>query len=142
VALYLVTDRDLFGLPGTVFRYDDIEHEVISVHADRVSVAEAITGTDLDATNADVAIVLVGDVGRLSRKYSDFAWRLTHLDSGCAALQLHLVAKDYGLTATFAAAWPAQVAELLDLDQRREIITAVAALTVAGTRERTSPTCQ
>jgi SagB-type dehydrogenase family enzyme len=142
VALYLVTDQDLFGLPGTVFRYDDLEHQVISVHADRVSVAQVLAGTDLDATGIYATIVLVGEVGRLRQKYGDFAWRLAHLDTGCAALQLHLVAEDYGLRTAFAATWPTQVAELLDLDQRREIITAIAALTVAQTPERTSPECQ
>jgi SagB-type dehydrogenase family enzyme len=142
VALYLVTDRDLFGLPGTIFRYDDLEHQVISVHADRVSVSQALAGTDLDTTSVDAAIILVGEAGRLSEKYSEFAWRLTHLDTGCAALQLHLVAEDYSLRTTFAATWPKQVAELLDLDQCHEIITAIAALTVAQTRERTSLKCQ
>jgi SagB-type dehydrogenase family enzyme len=131
VALYLVTDRDLFGLPGTVFRYDDLEHQVISVHADRVPVAQALAGTDLDATSVDAVIVLVGEVGRLSEKYGDFAWRLAHLDAGCAALQLHLVAEGRGLRTTFAATWPEQVGELLELNQRREVITAIAALTVA-----------
>jgi hypothetical protein len=112
------------------------------VHADRVSVSQALAGTDLDTTSVDAAIILVGEAGRLSEKYSEFAWRLTHLDTGCAALQLHLVAEDYSLRTTFAATWPKQVAELLDLDQCHEIITAIAALTVAQTRERTSLKCQ
>lgn len=141
VALYAVTDLDLFRLPGTIFRYHDLEHEVISVHADHVSVAEALAETDLDAACADAAVVLVGEAGRLRQKYGDFAWRLTHLDTGCAALQLHLVSEDYGLRASFASTWSARLAELLDLDRRHEIITAVAALTVAETDERTSPTC-
>jgi SagB-type dehydrogenase family enzyme len=141
VALYVVTDQDLFGLPGTIFRYDDLEHQIISVHADRVSLAQALDGTDLDAASADAAIVLVGEAGRLAQKYGDFAWRLTHLDTGCAALQLHLVAEDRGVHTTFASRWPARITELLDLDQRHEIITAIAALTVARTHERTSSAC-
>lgn len=130
VALYLVMDRDVFHLPGKVFRYDDVEHQVISVHIDHVSVSQVLDGTDLDGASVDAVIVLVGDAGRLRQKYGDFAWRLTHLDTGCTALQLHLVAEDYGLRVTFASTWPTQVAELLDLDQRREIITAIAALSV------------
>jgi SagB-type dehydrogenase family enzyme len=141
VALYVVTEQDLFGLPGTIFRYDDLEHQVLSIHADRVSLAQALDGTDLDTSNADAAIILVGEAGRLAQKYGDFAWRLTHLDTGCAALQLHLVAQDRGLRATFASSWTTRVAELLDLDQRHEIITAIAALTVAQTHERTSREC-
>jgi SagB-type dehydrogenase family enzyme len=142
VALYLVTDRDLFGLPGTIFRYDDLEHQVISVHTDRVSVAQALAGTELDTTGVDAAIILIGEAGRLSEKYGEFAWRLTLLDTGCAALQLHLVAEECGLRTTFAATWPRQIAELLDLDERHEIITAVATLTVPQTRMRTSLKCQ
>lgn len=142
VALYLVTDRDLFGLPGTVFRYDDLEHQVVSVHTDHVPVAQVLAGSELDPTGVDAAIVLIGEAGRLSEKYSEFAWRLTHLDTGCAALQLHLVAEEHGLRTTFAATWPTRVAELLDLDQGHEVITAIAALTVAQTRMRTPLTCQ
>jgi SagB-type dehydrogenase family enzyme len=142
VALYLITDRDLFGLPGTIFRYDDLEHQVVSVHADRVSVDRALAGTDLDPASADAVIVLAGEVGRLGEKYGDFAWRLTHLDTGCAALQLQLVAGDCGVRTTFAATWPEQVAELLELDRRQEVITAIAALAVAPTRERTSLKCR
>jgi SagB-type dehydrogenase family enzyme len=130
-ALYLVTDRDLFGLPGTIFRYDDLEHHVISIRADRVPISRVLDGTDLDATCMDVVIVLVGEAGRLRRKYGDFAWRLTHLDAGCAALQLHLVAEGYGLQATFASTWPIQIAELLDLDRHDEVVTAIAGLALA-----------
>jgi SagB-type dehydrogenase family enzyme len=128
VTLYLGTEMDLFGSPGTIFRYDDIEHEVISLCADRVALTQILDGTDLDPARADVVLVLVGAVGRLREKYDDFAWRLTHLDTGCAALQLQLVAAGYGLRVTFASAWPAQLAELLELDPLREVVTAVASV--------------
>ena len=107
VAAYLCTEADLFGLPGTIYRYDDLEHQVLSTRADPVPFGRILSGTDLDPVGTDIAIVLVGAAGRLSQKYGDFAWRLTHLDSGCAALQLSLVAASYGLPVTFASAWPA-----------------------------------
>jgi SagB-type dehydrogenase family enzyme len=128
VAVYLVTERDLFGLPGTIFRYLDTGHEVVSVQRDPVALADFLEGTDLDPSRTAVAIALVGEAGRLSQKYEDFAWRLTHLDSGCAALQLHLAAACYGLSATFAARWPARLGEMLELERRSEVVTAIAGL--------------
>jgi SagB-type dehydrogenase family enzyme len=142
VALYLVTDGELFHLPGTVFRYDDLGHQVISVRADRVPLSRVLDGTDLDAAHAEAVIVLVGEVGRLREKYGDFAWRLTHLDTGCAALQLHLAAKSHGLRASFAATWPGQLTELLDLEEH-DVITAIAGLAEApGPAPDGTPACQ
>jgi SagB-type dehydrogenase family enzyme len=131
VAIYLITDLDLFGLPGTIFRYDDLQHEVIGVRADRVVVSAFLDATDLDATGINAVVVTVAQVGRLKQKYGDFAWRLAHLDAGCAALQLHLIAEAYDLRATFAASWPAELAELLDLDKQDEVVTAIAGLAPA-----------
>jgi SagB-type dehydrogenase family enzyme len=142
VALYLGTEANPFALPGTIFRYDDIEHQVLSVRADRVALARILEGTDLDAARTDVAVVLVGAAGRLRQKYGDFAWRLTHLDTGCAALQLRLVAADYGLRTTFASTWPAQLAELLELDPHREAVTAVAGISAAPDMHRERSPCQ
>jgi SagB-type dehydrogenase family enzyme len=126
VVLYLGIEAGPFDLPGTIFRYEDIEHQVLSARADRVPLAQILAGTDLDAGRTDAVFVLVGDVGRLRQKYDTFAWRLAHLDAGCAALQLQLVAAGYGLRVVFASTWPAQLAELLELHPGREVVTAVA----------------
>jgi SagB-type dehydrogenase family enzyme len=128
VAVYLVTDADLFGLPGTIFRYDDIGHAILSIRADDIALARFLDETDLDASRTDVAVVLVGQAGRLGQKYADFAWRLTHLDTGCAALQLSLVAACYGLRATFASAWSARLNDMLELERHSEVVTAIAGL--------------
>jgi SagB-type dehydrogenase family enzyme len=142
VTLYLVTESDLFGLPGTIFRYDDIEHQVVSVHADRVPLAQILAETGLDAARTELVIVLAGAVGRLRKKYHNFAWRLAHLDAGCAAMQLRTVAGGYGMRATFAAAWPAQLGQALELDPHYEIVTAVAGISApAPMREEGSPRC-
>jgi hypothetical protein len=46
------------------------------------------------------------------------------------------------LRATFASTWPGQLAELLDLDQRRETVTAIVGLTVApDSRTDVLPKC-
>ena len=143
VAVYLVTDRDLFGLPGTIFRYDDIGHRVISIRNDVVALAQFLDHTDLDASRTDVALVLVGEAGLLSQKYTDFAWRLTHLDSGCAALQLSLVASCYGMRTAFASTWPAQLSEMLELERHDEVVTAVAGLSADNDpRREGSPACR
>jgi SagB-type dehydrogenase family enzyme len=128
VVVYLCTEADMFGLPGTIFRYDDIEHQLLSVRADQVPLAQLLGRTGLERERTDVAVILVGAVGRLRQKYGDFAWRLTHLDTGCAALQLHLVAANFGLGVTFASAWPAAISQLLELEPGREVVTAVAGL--------------
>ncbi len=132
VGVYLCTGTGLFGLPGTIYRYDDMTHEVLSVHADQVALPQFLDGTDLDSSRTDIAIALIGEAGRLGLKYGEFAWRLTHLDSGCAALQLHLVASGYGLRATFASRWPARLAEILELDPDREAVTVLAGLSAAA----------
>jgi SagB-type dehydrogenase family enzyme len=132
VSLYLITESDMFGLPGTVSRYDDVEHQIVSVHADHIPLAQVLAGTGLDAAYTDLVIVLTAAVGRLGKKYHDFAWRLAHLDAGCAAIQLRTIAGGYGVQATFAAAWPAQLGQTLELDPRREIVTAVAGISALG----------
>ena len=74
-----------------LYRYDDLAHHVLGIHAeDLVALRQVPVGTDLDPTQTDVAIILVGSAGRLSQKYGEFAWRLTHLGTGCAAIQLSL----------------------------------------------------
>jgi hypothetical protein len=128
VTSYLIAESDPFGLPGTIFRYDDIGHQVASVHADHVPVAQILAGTGLEAANTGHVIVLTAALRRLRKKYHGFTWRLVHLDAGCAAMQLRTVAGGYGMRVTFAATWPAQLGQMLELDPRREIVTAVAAI--------------
>jgi hypothetical protein len=61
-------------------------------------------------------------------KYGDFAYRLAHLDAGCAATQLASVCQGYGLAVTYAAGWDDRLSGLLELYRGGEIITAVAGL--------------
>lgn len=126
--MYTVTDDAVFDLPGTVIRYDDMTDEAVAVHADRVPVARCLEGTGLSSDGVDAVIVLVAAVGRLANKYGWFAYRLAHLDAGCAAVSLAVTAAGCGLSTCFAAGWPDDLAELLELEPGREVITAVAAL--------------
>ncbi|MEU8813738.1 nitroreductase family protein [Actinoplanes sp. NPDC048796] len=113
---------------GEVCRYDDLTHELVVAHADRIGLGEALAGTDLAPGGLDAVLVLVGDVGRLGQKYGAFALRLAHLDAGCAAMQLAVVSRELGLTARPATAWDERLADVLDLRPDREIVTVVAGL--------------
>lgn len=124
--LYVLSADDPFGLPGTIFRYDDVGHRVVAVRSDPVPVERCLRGTGLGTPRA--AIVCVGNIGRLHPKYGPFAWRLTHLEAGCAAMQLAATARGYGLGVSFATAWDGDLATLLEIDPDWEIVTAVAAL--------------
>ncbi|MBM7494280.1 SagB-type dehydrogenase family enzyme [Micromonospora luteifusca] len=133
VELYLVTETGLPGLPGTVFRYDDLAHALISLRADALPLADALAGTDLPPEGLDAVLVFTAAHERVARKYQDFAYRLTHLDSGCATTQLAAVAAAHGLSTGFATRWDEGLAELLDLTPDDQYVTAVAGLHRGGT---------
>jgi bacteriocin biosynthesis cyclodehydratase domain-containing protein len=140
--IYLVTDASRFGWPGTIVKYQDVEHQVAAVQADSIPPARVLAETDMHDGGLDLILIMVGNVGRLRQKYGDFCWRLAHLDAGCAALQLTTVAADYGLTLRFATTWTPALAGLLELDPEREVITAVAGLTLGGPARRAGrPEC-
>lgn len=132
VQLYIATRRNIFGLPGSVFRYDDLGHRVTCVRADEIPLERLLANTDLRAAHGtgpfDLALIFVAAVARLSRKYGDFALRLAFLDAGCAALQLAVAAVDRHADVIFASAWNDELAGLLELEDDAELITAVAGL--------------
>lgn len=128
VELYLVTDSGFPGLPGTVFRYDDLAHALISMRADALPLTAVLADTDLAAEGLDAVLVFTAAHERLTRKYHDFAYRLTHLDAGCATTQLAVVAAAHGLSVRFATRWGEALAETLDLTPDGQYVTAVAGL--------------
>jgi SagB-type dehydrogenase family enzyme len=138
VAAYVVGAADIVGLPADCLRYDDMRHALVAVHADPLPVAALLESTDLAAAPPDIAVVLVGTVGRLAGKYGPFAYRLTHLDSGCAVTQLSVVARGYGLDVVLARSWSEQLGQLLEIDPDGEIVTAVAGISA---RDRRRDSC-
>lgn len=128
VECYVVTDRRLVDLPGTVFRYDDLAHRLCAVRADPVPVAEVLADTDLDPAEHHTVLVLVAGVRRLSGKYHTFAPRLAHLDAGCAVVQLLSVATAHGLPVWFANRWGSGPARCLELVPGDEVVTAIVGL--------------
>ncbi|MET9428908.1 nitroreductase family protein [Streptomyces sp. NPDC003036] len=127
VEIHLLTDAGVPGLPGSVFRYDDVAHALIALRADPMPMASILAGTDLRVDELEAALVFTAAHGRVAAKYRDFAYRLTHLDAGCAATQLDAVARAHGLSVRFATSWDASPAEHLDLTDD-QYVTAIAGL--------------
>lgn len=129
VEAYLVAEPSTFpDLPGSICRYDDINHRLTAIRRNAVPLAECLAGTGLTTPPVRLAIVLVGGVRRIGQKYDAFAYRLAHLDAGCAAAQLGAVCHGYGLAVSFADTWDDRLADVLELYPGGEIITAVAGL--------------
>ena len=128
VECYLVTEPGLFGLPGTVLRYQDMDDEVVAVRPDCVPPADLLSGTDLAAERFAAVFVLVAAGRRLAGKYRTFAHRLAHLDAGCAATQLAALARGHGTEVVFASEWAEDVAEVLCLAPGDQYVTAIAGI--------------
>lgn len=137
VELFAITGSQVFDLPGSVFKYDDLEHAVVSVRRDAVILRELIAATDLPEERVDLLLVFVAALGRLQKKYGEFCLRLAHLDAGCAAVQLAVAAPAMGLETAFAASWTPEVASELELDSETELVTAIAGITIQGGRQWT-----
>jgi len=138
-AAYVVTGPRVADLPGNCLRYDDLAHALIALRPGTLPVAGALRGTDLAGRDLDAVVILVADVGRLARKYHDFAYRLAHLDAGCAAVQLAAAAAGSGLGVCFASSWDGQLAGDLDLRPGTEIITVIAGLQARRGEELSCP---
>lgn len=123
VQLYIAAERDLFGLPGTLFRYDDLGHRVFPVRADHIPLDSLLSP---GPSPLDVALIFTASVSRAARKYGDFALRLSHLDTGCAALQLAVAAATSDVRLSFAPAWRPGLPALLELEPGGELVTAIA----------------
>jgi len=132
VEVFAVTRPGVFDLPGTVFKYDDVGDQIVAVRADEIPLAAALAGTGLACDATDAVLVLTAATARLAGKYESFAWRLAHLDAGCAATQLSLVATHHGLTVRFAGGWDPGLADLLEIEPDRQVVTAVAGIRLAG----------
>jgi bacteriocin biosynthesis cyclodehydratase domain-containing protein len=132
VELFAITGGQIFDLPGSVFKYDDLKHAVISARRHTARLPELLASTDLSDEPVDLLLVLVAALGRLRHKYGEFSLRLAHLDAGCAALQLAVTAPELRLKAAFAASWTPAIATELELDPEAELVTAMAGITIQG----------
>lgn len=127
--IYALCRPGQFGsLPGTIFRYDDLSHEIVALRSDGPGLEECLSGTSLADDMPSMALVLVSAVGRISQKYGPSGFRLAHLDAGCAALQMAAVAESYGVEMSFAEHHGEALADLLELYQGQEEITVVGGI--------------
>ena len=131
VELYVLGKPDLFGLPGSIYRYDSLGHRLFSVRSDSVPVDEFLEGCGFPATEADVALACVGPEMRLARRDGALAARIAHVRAGQIAARLSAIAADHGIRVSFASRWNPEAAELLELGPDREFILMIAALTVS-----------
>jgi SagB-type dehydrogenase family enzyme len=132
VEIYVAADQSLFGLPGTIFHYDDVAHQLISVSRNHTPINHLLRNTDLTTVPGDLVFLMVGAIKRISQKYDEFGLRLAHLDAGCAALQLTLLAEDCGLSLSFASTWDQDIERMLELYPGYEVVTAIARLSARG----------
>lgn len=128
VELFVIDETGVADLPGTVFRYDDLEHSLLAVRDDHIGLAQVLEGTDLEAAEAIAVTVFVAAHSRLATKYREYAYRVDHLDAGCASTQFTAVARAHGLMPRFATRWDGRIAEALGLARDDQFVTAVAAL--------------
>jgi SagB-type dehydrogenase family enzyme len=127
--IYALCRPGQFGsLPGTIFRYDDLSHEMIAVRSCSPGLHECLAETSLADDLPSIALVLVSATGRISQKYGLPGYRLAHLDAGCAAVQMAAVANSYGLEMSFTEPRGDALANLLELYPGHEEIAAVAGI--------------
>lgn len=128
--LYLLAVAVAGLTPGWYF-YDPAQHRLASVRRCADAGADLVGRIVRDGSTTVPAglIVLTGALGRVSRKYFDFGYRIVHLDAGVAIAQLQAVSAGYGLVTRVAHRWDDRlVHEQLRLDAFDEPVTAVVSL--------------
>lgn len=109
-----VQTSDFGTWPSQPLRFDDSRGDLVAGPRQE-PLRRLLAETDLDPA-ARTAVILVADTLRLTAKYGRFAFRLAHLDAGCAAMQLALVARAQGLRAVLATRWTSAVGEIIGLN--------------------------
>jgi hypothetical protein len=133
--LYILSGTSLGDRPpGTVLKYDDLAHQLVTVH-DRSIPLDAIfpgpagqQAVPWTAGNGqpDLAIVLVSATGRMSGQYGPAAPRQGYLDAGCALAQVSALAGVEGIQVTVSTCWSEELPAALELNGESETIAAVA----------------
>jgi SagB-type dehydrogenase family enzyme len=116
VELYLAAAHPFYGRQaGTLFRYDDVAHQVLVPHAGTVDLPTTLEDAGLASEGLVAVVFLVAAVKRLAEKYGRFSYHLAHLDAGCAITQLSAVATGYGWTIDLARRIGPDLAGFLEL---------------------------
>jgi hypothetical protein len=126
--MYVLTKTQVTGWPTIVTKYDHVSHAVVALRADTVPLESCLSETDLDPSSFGLVIILVGALARVPTADNYSALRTLHLEAGCGLVQLAASSAREHLALRLASAWTAQIAELLELDTRREIVIAIAGI--------------
>jgi SagB-type dehydrogenase family enzyme len=88
---------------------------------------QALIGTDIGSFES--LIVTTGALDRVQKKYSAFAYRVIHLDTGVSYAQMQIAAASFGILLSPLSQWnEAKWCELLQIDPMKEPITGVYTL--------------
>jgi hypothetical protein len=131
--LYLLPGSDLFGLPGSIFRYDPAAHQVVATSTRMASLASCWREAGLDpaglpAPAGAAMLFFVGRTWASVQAQPDPSYKLAHLHAGYAVAELSAMADAARLRVSLAPRWPDDFAGLLELRPGREVITAVAVI--------------
>lgn len=109
--------RDCPGLDPALYAYAQADHQLA-----RLAPLDAVAVP----ANAPVSIVLTGDYGKLSLKYSVFALRIVLLDAGCAVATASRVCDQLGIDLSLPRDWDDEaIAAFLGVDPDLEPVTAI-----------------
>jgi SagB-type dehydrogenase family enzyme len=126
---YLVAS-EIGDVPDGIFAYLPDEPALARL-PDSVATAAIVAGATAAGT-----LVLTGQLARVMRKYGAFAYRIVHLDAGCALAQLATAAAQLAVDVHPADDWDEDaLAAALGLDRRAELVTAVLSLLPGDMRE-------
>lgn len=125
--------KDVAGLEPGAYAYRGLRHRVAVLRQDRAA-TPGVPGT---ATEAPAVVVLTAALDRVAEKYGPLAYRIVHLDAGCALTQMSWAASGLGLAALPEPWWDDEaLAGHLGIDLEREPITAVVRVDLAEQVER------
>ncbi len=131
VELYVVVSK-VEGLAPGVYFYQSHDHTLAYLRQmereEYESLLQRVVLID-SGMQPDVLILSVGAYHRVGHKYSTFAYRVINLDAGVALSQMHMVARSLGISAQTVQRWADDaIADLLDLEDIQEMVTAILAL--------------
>jgi hypothetical protein len=132
VELYLLTRGRMFGLPGSLYRYDAAAHAVITIRTDEVSIERCLDGSDLDPAGLSMAVVFVAVAQPAGLARENPSYRAALLRAGRAAAQFSATASRRRLEVAFASRWPEELTGLLELRPAQETVAAVAGIMLDG----------
>lgn len=132
VELYLLTRKGLFGLPGTLYRYDATTHAVITVRTDKISLQQCLEDSGLDLARLSAAVLFVAVARPLSNIGENFSYREALVLAGRTAAQFSVTASHLRLKVAFASRWPETLTGILELRTPQETVAAVASIMLDG----------